>query len=255
LQQKSQDILNAMHLVTSTKTLIQKLRDDGWETLLEEVTSFCKHQDIEIPDMDACFSSMGRSRRKTKLVTLKHHYRVDIFITIIDQQLQEINNRFNEQVIELLKLSTALDPRNSYKLFNVEDICLLVDKFYPEDFSEQEKIHLRFQLQHYELDVPNHLNLKNMSSTADLCQGLVETEKSTIYPLIDRLIRLILTLPVSTATTQRAFSAMKIVKTRLCNWMEDDYLANYLIVYIEKEIAERFPIDMIIDDFYSMKER
>jgi hypothetical protein len=31
--------------------------------------------------------------------------------------------------------------------------------------------------------------------------------------------------------------------------MEDDFLANYLIVYIEKEIAERFTIDMIIDDF------
>jgi hypothetical protein len=43
LQQKSQDILNVMHLVTSTKILIQKLRDDGWETLLEEVISFYKH--------------------------------------------------------------------------------------------------------------------------------------------------------------------------------------------------------------------
>jgi hypothetical protein len=48
---------------------------------------------------------------------------------------------------------------------------------------------------------------------------------------------------------------MKIVKTRLRNRMEDDFLANYLIVYIEKEIAKRFTIDMIIDDFYSMKER
>jgi hypothetical protein len=37
--------------------------------------------------------------------------------------------------------------------------------------------------------------------------------------------------------------------------MEDDFLANYLIVYIEKEIAERFTIDMIIDNFYSMKQR
>jgi hypothetical protein len=94
-----------------------------------------------------------------------------------------------------------------------------------------------------------------MSSIADLCQGLVETGKSTIYPLVDRLIRLILTLPVSTATTERAFSAMKIVKTRLRNQMEDDFLANYLIVYMEKKIVERFTIDMIIDDFYSMKER
>jgi len=66
LQQKSQDILNVIYLVATTKTLIQKLRDDGWETLLEEVTSFCKHQDIEVPDMDACFSSVGRSHRKKK---------------------------------------------------------------------------------------------------------------------------------------------------------------------------------------------
>jgi hypothetical protein len=53
--------------VTSIKTLIQKLRDDGWETLLEEVTSFCKHKDIEVSDMNACFSSVGRSHRKTKI--------------------------------------------------------------------------------------------------------------------------------------------------------------------------------------------
>jgi hypothetical protein len=32
--------------------------------------------------------------------------------------------------------------------------------------------------------------------------------------------------------TKRAFSAMKIVKTRLCNRIEDDFLANYLIVSI-----------------------
>jgi hypothetical protein len=94
-----------------------------------------------------------------------------------------------------------------------------------------------------------------MSSIADLYQGLVETKKSTIYLLVDNLIRLILTLLVSTTTTERAFSAIKIVKTRLRNRMEDDFLVNYLIVYIEKEIVERFTIDMIIDDFYFIKER
>jgi hypothetical protein len=39
---------------------------------------------------------------------------------------------------------------------------------------------------------------------------------------------------------------MKIVKIRLRNRMKDDFLANYLIVYIEKEIAERFTINMIM---------
>ena len=40
---------------------------------------------------------------------------------------------------------------------------------------------------------------------------------------IDRLICLVLTLPVSTATTERAFSAMKLLKTRLRNKMKDDF--------------------------------
>jgi len=57
-----------------------------------------------------------------------------------------------------------------------------------------------------------------------------------------------------TQPTERAFSVIKIVKTRFHNRMEDDFLTNYLIVYIEKEIVERFTIDMIIDDFYSMKK-
>jgi hypothetical protein len=56
--------------------------------------------------------------------------------------------------------------------------------------------------------------------------------------LLGGLIRLVLTLPVSTATTERAFSAMKLVKTRLRNKMEDGFLRDCLIIYIEKEIAE-----------------
>ena len=84
---------------------------------------------------------------------------------------------------------------------------------------------------------------------------MIKTEKSETYYLIDRLIRLVLTLPVSTATTERAFSAMKIIKTRLRNKMEDEFLANNLVIYIEKEIFESFSSDLILDDFVSLKSR
>ena len=62
------------------------------------------------------------------------------------------------------------------------------------------------------------------------------------------------TLYVSTATTERAFSAMKLVKTRLRNKMEDDFLANYMITYIEKDIARTFTKDLITNEFDTMKE-
>jgi hypothetical protein len=66
---------------------------------------------------------------------------------------------------------------------------------------------------------------------------------------MNRLIRLVLTLPVSTATTERAFSAMKLVKTRLRNKMEDGFLRDCLVTYIEKEIAVEISTDTIIDIF------
>ncbi|QHO34277.1 Zinc finger MYM-type protein [Arachis hypogaea] len=255
LQQKSQDILNDMHLVSSTKSLIQQLKDSSWGALLEKVSSFCNDHAIQIPDMGASFSDIIRSRRKKDVVTVEHHYRVDIFTSVIDFQLKELNSRFSEQATELLILSTSLDPKDAFKLFSVCNICNLAKNFYSLDFSEKEKIQLDYELQHYELDVVKAPNFQNLSTLAELCQKLTETGKSNIYPLIDRLIRLVLTLPVTTATTERAFSAMKIIKTRLRNKMEDEFLADCMIVYIEKEIASKFTSEMIIDDFSSMKHR
>ncbi|QHN81587.1 Zinc finger MYM-type protein [Arachis hypogaea] len=137
----------------------------------------------------------------------------------------------------------------------LEKVCELVERFYPSDFSDQEKFHIRMQAQHYELDVPNHVELTNLCTISELCQGLTKTGKYLIYPLIDHLIRLVLTLLVSTATTERSFSVMNIVKNRLRNKMEDELLANCLLIYIEKKIAERFDTDSIIDEFYDMKNR
>ena len=65
--------------------------------------------------------------------------------------------------------------------------------------------------------------------------------------MVDRLLRLVITLPVSTATTERAFSAMKLVKTRLRNRMGDDFLRHYMVVYIGKEIAAKFMVTETID--------
>ncbi|XP_059637948.1 uncharacterized protein LOC132279902 [Cornus florida] len=219
LQQKDQDIVNAMQLVLSTKQIILKLRENGWNKLLDIVKSFCECHNIDVPD------------------------------------LSELNNRFSEKAMKLVTLSSALDPRDGYKFFNVEDICTLVDEFYPQDFTDQERIMLTFQLQHYEVEMPVHSYLKNMSTISELCRELVETKKSKIYFLIDRLIRLVLTLPVSTATIERAFSTMKLFKTQLRNRMEDEFLADYLSVSIEKEIAQTFSTDSIIDDFSSLKDR
>ena len=64
-----------------------------------------------------------------------------------------------------------------------------------------------------------------------------------------------LTLPVSTATIEQVFSIMKIVKTRLCSKMKDEFLTNSLIIYIEKDITKLFDDDSTIDAFDLKKEQ
>ncbi|GJX16196.1 reverse transcriptase domain-containing protein [Tanacetum coccineum] len=68
-----------------------------------------------------------------------------------------MNSRFNESVTKLLRHSVALDLRIS---FNNDDICKVVMKYYPLDFTDQDKIQLKAELQNYELDVRNHPRIR-----------------------------------------------------------------------------------------------
>jgi len=56
-----------------------------------------------------------------------------------------------------------------------------------------------------------------------------------------------------TGIIEQAFSAINIVTIRLCNKMEDNFLTNYWVIYIDEEIAENFSTKMLIDDLYSLK--
>jgi hypothetical protein len=83
LQQKFQDILTAVQLVANTKKLIQKLRDEDWDSLLEEVVSFCKKFEIDIPDLGAC-CVQHRGLHQRDHITVEHQYHFDIFNATID---------------------------------------------------------------------------------------------------------------------------------------------------------------------------
>jgi hypothetical protein len=50
-----------------------------------------------------------------------------------------LKSRFDEQVVELLTLSSALSPKDAYKSFEIDDICKLAEKFYSKDFNVQER--------------------------------------------------------------------------------------------------------------------
>jgi hypothetical protein len=98
-------------------------------------------------------------------------------------------------------------------------------------------------------------DLRRIATLDELCRCLIHTGRHRVFHLIDRLLRLLLTLPVSTSSAEHAFSALKIIKTRLRNKMEDDFHTNNMIVHIEGELLEDYSYEDIINDFNDVKDR
>ena len=84
---------------------------------------------------------------------------------------------------------------------------------------------------------------------------MVKSERDITFPLVYRLIKLALLLPVATATVERAFSAMNIIKTDLRNRMSDEWLNDLILCYIEKEIFRGLDGDEIRKTFQAIKIR
>ena len=76
-----------------------------------------------------------------------------------------------------------------------------------------------------------------------------------IFPLVYHLITLALTLPVATASVERVFSAMNIVKTDLRNRIGDDWLNDLMICYVEKEIFAKIDDKQIMLRFHALGNR
>ncbi|KAL1815817.1 hypothetical protein ACET3Z_018391 [Daucus carota] len=89
----------------------------------------------------------------------------------------------------------------------------------------------------------------------EVAKNMVEVGYHMSFPLVYLLIELILVLPVATATVERAFSAMNIVKSNLRNKMGDDFLTGCLVCYIEKDLFTAVDTEAIIQNFQNMTTR
>ena len=150
-----------------------------------------------------------------------HHFRVELFYSVIDMQLQELNDRFTEASTELLLCLAYLRPDDLFSDFDKKKLIRLAE-FHLKDFSSTELMKLDSQLETYILDVRSSKQFVELKGIGDLAKKMVETKRNQVYPLVYLLLTLALILPVAITSVERVFSAMNIVKNRLRNRMGDE---------------------------------
>ena len=155
---------------------------------------------------------------------------------------------------ELLVCMACFNPRKSFSNFDVDKLVRLAE-IYSEDFDIGELTVLPTELKSFvncARRTPDFLGCNELGKVTEI---MVKTNMNTSYRLVYRLIELTLILPVATASVERIFSAMSIIKTDLRSKMGDEWLNDLMICYNEKEIFRKICNEKIKKRFEEMKNR
>ena len=102
------------------------------------------------------------------------------------------------------------------------------------------------QLETYIHDMQSTEEFSAFRGIRQLVEKMIEMKKNVSYPLVYLLVTLALILLVATTTVEKAFSAMNIIKNRLRNQIGDQWMNDYLVTYIEKDIFKTIKCEEIM---------
>lgn len=253
LQVKDQNIINASRLVRMTKQNLNEFLASGFEELLQNTQIFCSSHEIEMPSLDAPKPTLGRPRASGPISYLVY-FKV-VFEKVIESCIDEMNHRFDEESCHILGLISGFDPSNHFGNYNPTKVLALMDQF-GDDFPHKELIAIEVRdFDTFVKDANNAELFGEVSSLEKFTQMLVVHNLKEVFPNIFRLSCIILTLPISTASAERSFSALKIIKTRLRNSIGDKWFVDQLLLYIEKDIVKSFENEQILNRYVEMGPR
>jgi hypothetical protein len=202
--------------------------------------------------MENNYVPYGRSARFAKNQTNDDHFRREVYIGVIDQISQELDNRFDEVNMELLSCMSAFNPKDSFASFDAQKLRILAD-FYPKDIFGTNLLKLELQLGNFIADIKKDVLFEGLENLVDLSLKLVQTKRHKVYDLVYTLLKLVLLLPVATAGVERAFSAMTFIKSKLRNKMGDSLLDDCLLTYIERDVFFQLDEEDVIKTSFTIR--
>ncbi len=184
------------------------------------------------------------------------------FLHVIDSVIMEITDRY-DALKEINSFFSFLNGRQLLNLDN-DNLKARVDVLAAEYPSDIDADALLCEVKSFRGQIKSliDLDLKNLIKKEaeeynpfDFLKLIHAVGVRDVYPNLEIILRIFASIPVTTATAERSFSKLKIIKTYLRSTMGQLRLSSLAILSIEKDIADKVDFNKIIDKFAVAKSR
>ncbi|KAL4113064.1 hypothetical protein QTP88_016758 [Uroleucon formosanum] len=259
LQSVDIDLCAAISHVEQTLNIIKTFRsDDEFKNLIQAKDDFIQSKNKEfsftpLPGYRICRTKKmpGEISSDQRIIDRMDNFKVNTFYTILDITTTQITKRFNEETMPIfkdLKIYGKFVDEESLKheyiqfsksYFDFEKIMNLPLKF--DDTNKDSWIQFDTDsdddngddIQYNKIDQ----NSKENSGTINTIYKVVHLSGlKEIFPTMYTALSIAVTLPVSSASPERAFSKLKLEKTRLRSTMSEDRLEALMIMACELDV-------------------
>lgn len=181
------------------------------------------------------------------------NFKFNTYFVILDSFTNTLKNRF-EDYSSIVKKFEVLDPKKFIK-GNIDEFKISVAElanFYKIDIDETDIVpeYKSFCLVYNQI-----YSEKESLQITEVLKFMISQDMVSSYPNLYVLYKIFYTLPVSSATAERSFSRLKLLKTYLRSTMCEERLSHLAILSIERNIAENIDFNRVIDTFSLMKNR
>ena len=155
----------------------------------------------------------------------------------------------------MMGLTVRFEPSETTKhLRKVEDFTTgrdsidYVKNFYKDDFEDYRRLQLQRDMVVDEAKRKN-VELQDFQSVFDFIRGEEQLGLKHLAAEFVKLIKIVLTLAVSTCTAEKSFSGLRRLKTYLRSTMSQQRLNAVALINTYRDVFRKMPIDTMIDEF------
>ena len=136
-------------------------------------------------------------------------------------------------------ISLLLPPyKEDLKIEDIESLTELLPSSLQPDTKVLD-VELRMFRQHCHDNMPDIKTVEDVARCAN--------ERRTIFPLTSRCFQLLLTAPITSASSEHNFCKLKLIKTAICSVMKERRLKDLITLGCEKDLTDTIDLDTIVD--------